>query len=37
VALSGKDVGAYPLITSSTEFSHLKREEIELEERKFKL
>jgi DNA-damage-inducible protein J len=29
-------IGAYPLMTSSTEFSHLKREEIELEERKFK-
>ena len=29
-------MGAYPLITSSTEFANLKREEIDLEERKFR-
>jgi DNA-damage-inducible protein J len=28
-------MGAYPLMTSSTEFARLKQEEIELEERKF--
>ena len=29
-------MGAYPLMTSSTEFANLKREEIDLEERKFR-
>lgn len=29
-------MGAYPLMTSSSEFSRLKQEEIEQEERKFK-
>jgi len=29
-------IGAYPLMTSSTEFADMKREEIDLEERKFR-
>lgn len=29
-------IGAYPLMTSSTEFAEMKREEIDLEERKFR-
>ena len=29
-------MGAYPLMTSSTEFARMKHEEIELEERKFR-
>jgi DNA-damage-inducible protein J len=29
-------MGAYPLVTSSTEFASLKQEEIELEERKLR-
>jgi addiction module RelB/DinJ family antitoxin len=28
-------VGAYPMMTSSADFSHKKQEEVELEERKF--
>jgi DNA-damage-inducible protein J len=30
-------MGAYPLMTSSTEFARIKQEEIQLEERKFRL
>ena len=29
-------VGAYPLVTSSTDFARMKQDEIELEERKFR-
>lgn len=29
-------IGAYPLMTSSTEFANVKKEEIDLEERKFR-
>lgn len=29
-------IGAYPMITSSTDFSRMKLEEIDLEERKFR-
>jgi hypothetical protein len=29
-------IGAYPLMTSSAEFSRLKQEEIEIEERKLR-